>query len=126
MFFFFLMRRTPPSSTRTDTLFPDTTLFRANASPMGMKAAAPMPAPHLACLATHARGTVMFDMVYEPLETAFLATARDNGGVAVDGLKMLVGQARAAFRLFFDQSAPDAADPSWVDTGPQDRFNLRR
>src|SRR3546814_18947228 len=62
-----------------------------------------MPAPLLACLATHARGTVMFDMVYEPLETAFLATARDNGGVAVDGLKMLVGQARAAFRLFFDQ-----------------------
>src|SRR3546814_16748553 len=27
--FFFLMIRQPPSSTRTDTLFPDTTLFRS-------------------------------------------------------------------------------------------------
>src|SRR3546814_15775149 len=29
LFFFFLMRRRPPRSTRTDTLFPDTTLFRS-------------------------------------------------------------------------------------------------
>src|SRR3546814_15299545 len=29
LFFFFLMRRRPPRATRTDTLFPDTTLFRA-------------------------------------------------------------------------------------------------
>src|SRR3546814_6613703 len=29
MFFFFLMIRRPPRSTRTDTLFPDTTLFRS-------------------------------------------------------------------------------------------------
>src|SRR3546814_4229099 len=30
-FFFFLMRRRPPRSTRTDTLFPYTTLFRSSA-----------------------------------------------------------------------------------------------
>src|SRR3546814_17250302 len=29
VFFFFLMIRRPPRSTRTDTLFPDTTLFRS-------------------------------------------------------------------------------------------------
>src|SRR3546814_10992363 len=29
IFFFFLMRRRPPRSTRTDTLFPYTTLFRS-------------------------------------------------------------------------------------------------
>src|SRR3546814_16655739 len=29
-FFFFLMTRQPPSSTRTDTLFPYTTLFRSS------------------------------------------------------------------------------------------------
>src|SRR3546814_11565748 len=29
MFFFFVMRRRPPRSTRTDTLFPYTTLFRS-------------------------------------------------------------------------------------------------
>src|SRR3546814_11423569 len=31
MFFFFLMIRRPPRSTRTDTLFPYTTLFRSGA-----------------------------------------------------------------------------------------------
>src|SRR3546814_2529846 len=31
-FFFFLMIRRPPRSTRTDTLFPDTTLFRSISS----------------------------------------------------------------------------------------------
>src|SRR3546814_18923771 len=31
-FFFFLMIRRPPRSTRTDTLFPYTTLFRADAA----------------------------------------------------------------------------------------------
>src|SRR3546814_6382238 len=31
-YFFFLMRRRPPRSTRTDTLFPYTTLFRSSSS----------------------------------------------------------------------------------------------
>src|SRR3546814_2466308 len=38
VFFFFLMIRRPPRSTRTDTLFPYTTLFRSTAS---TKASAP-------------------------------------------------------------------------------------
>src|SRR3546814_14599202 len=33
VFFFFLMIRRPPRSTRTDTLFPYTTLFRSCAGP---------------------------------------------------------------------------------------------
>src|SRR3546814_11560091 len=36
--FFFLMIRRPPRSTRTDTLFPYTTLFRSN--PLGLETAA--------------------------------------------------------------------------------------
>src|SRR3546814_18851722 len=39
MFFFFLMIRRPPRSTRTDTLFPYTTLFRSASD----KKAAPVP-----------------------------------------------------------------------------------
>src|SRR3546814_16658019 len=35
MFIFFLMIRRPPRSTRTDTLFPYTTLFRSRHCPMG-------------------------------------------------------------------------------------------
>src|SRR3546814_11581850 len=34
MFFFFLMIRRPPRSTRTDTLFPYTTLFRSECVPL--------------------------------------------------------------------------------------------
>src|SRR3546814_5143094 len=39
-FFFFLMRRRPPRSTRTDTIFPYTTLFRSpdRAAVAGMRA----------------------------------------------------------------------------------------
>src|SRR3546814_18211850 len=34
IYFFFLMIRRPPRSTRTDTLFPYTTLFRSSVQPM--------------------------------------------------------------------------------------------
>src|SRR3546814_8918296 len=44
MFFFFLRIRRPPRSTRTDTLFPYTTLFRS-----GRTAASTSPAPALRC-----------------------------------------------------------------------------
>src|SRR3546814_17433952 len=37
-FFFFLMIRLPPRSTRTDTLFPYTTLFRSGHAPLGRNA----------------------------------------------------------------------------------------
>src|SRR3546814_13366467 len=36
MIFFFLMIRRPPRSTRTDTLFPYTTLFRSNQPPIAV------------------------------------------------------------------------------------------
>ncbi len=41
------------------------------------------------------------DIVYTPLETALLAAARARGNVAVDGLGMLIQQARPAFRDWF-------------------------
>src|SRR3546814_19683271 len=37
--FFFLMIRRPPRSTRTDTLFPYTALFRSGSGDVGMRAA---------------------------------------------------------------------------------------
>jgi shikimate dehydrogenase len=44
---------------------------------------------------------VVFDIVYAPLETPLLAGARRAGLVAVDGLGMLIHQARPAFRDWF-------------------------
>src|SRR3546814_2902498 len=40
---FFLMIRRPPRSTRTDTLFPDTTLFRSRTGGQSRRAGAPPP-----------------------------------------------------------------------------------
>ncbi len=51
--------------------------------------------------------TVVMDMVYKPLETPFLAKARALGRTTVDGLEMLIGQARPAFETFYGQPAPD-------------------
>ena len=77
-----------------------------NASPMGMEGQPPMPAALLASLADHARGKILFDMVYKPLQTDFLAAGAANGAVTIDGMKMLAGQARAAFEAFFGSPAP--------------------
>jgi shikimate dehydrogenase len=41
------------------------------------------------------------DIVYSPLETELLAAARKRGNVAIDGLGMLLHQARPAFAAWF-------------------------
>src|SRR3546814_2571814 len=43
-YFFFLMIRRPPRSTRTDTLFPYTTLFRSNGGEGALRRRRPQPA----------------------------------------------------------------------------------
>ena len=82
-----------------------------NASPLGMAGSPLMPASLLESVAAYARGATLLDMVYKPVRTAFLEVGEANGGIAVDGLAMLVGQARAAFELFFGRPppAPDRA-----------------
>jgi len=44
---------------------------------------------------------VVADIVYVPLETRLLAAARARGLVAVDGLGMLLHQARPGFEAWF-------------------------
>ena len=68
-----------------------------NATTLGMKGA---PALDLDLAPLPARAVVM-DIVYTPLETPLLARARKRGLVAVDGLGMLLHQARPAFAAWF-------------------------
>jgi shikimate dehydrogenase len=93
-----------------DTLF-DGAVVMINASPLGMAGCPEMPAEFLATASRHAAAATLFDMVYEPVATPFLAGGRRAGGRTVDGLTMLVGQARKAFELFFGEPPPhvDAA-----------------
>lgn len=68
-----------------------------NATSLGM---AGQPALEVS-LADVASGCVVYDLVYAPLETALLAEARQRGLVAVDGLGMLLHQARPGFAAWF-------------------------
>ena len=56
-------------------------------------------------------GATVFDMVYEPAETALLRDARERGFRTVDGLTMLVWQASMAFTHFFGEPPPSPASP---------------
>lgn len=77
-----------------------------NASPLGMRGQ-----PSLAFDWSHAPpAAIAYDIVTDPVETAFLANARAAGHRTIDGLSMLIGQAAAAFEKFFGQPAPREYD----------------
>ena len=61
-------------------------------------------------LAATPEGCVVMDMVYKPLVTPFLVQARALGRPTVDGLAMLIGQARPSFEAFFGQPSPRDLD----------------
>ncbi|HTG38493.1 shikimate dehydrogenase [Sphingomonas sp.] len=77
-----------------------------NASPLGMKGQAPL-AVDLSPLPDDA---IVYDIVYAPLETDLLRAARARDLSTIDGLEMLIGQAAAAFELFFDAAPPRDRD----------------
>lgn len=51
---------------------------------------------------------VVFDMVYNPLETVLLRRAREQGKAVIPGLEMFVEQAVRQFEIWTSQSAPRA------------------
>ena len=68
-----------------------------NASPLGMTGQ-----PPLALDLSHVPpGSVVYDIVTDPLDTPLLQAARAAGFRTVDGLAMLIGQAALAFERFF-------------------------
>lgn len=50
---------------------------------------------------------VLMDMTYRPLMTGFLRAGADRGHTVVDGLAMLIGQARPSFATLFGLATPD-------------------
>ncbi len=52
--------------------------------------------------------TIFYDLVYRPLETVFLARAREAGAKTIGGLGMLIHQGAAAFERWTGQAAPIA------------------
>jgi shikimate dehydrogenase len=77
-----------------------------NASSLGMAGQPPLPFDW-----SHAPpGSIAYDIVTAPLDTAFLQGASTRGLRTIDGLSMLVGQAATAFAHFFGQAAPRQHD----------------
>jgi shikimate dehydrogenase len=89
-----------PLAMATDTLASADLLI--NASAAGLEGQDPPVLP----LERLAAGAVVMDMVYKPLRTDLLRQAQGLGLATVDGLAMLIGQARPSFEAFFGQAAP--------------------
>jgi shikimate dehydrogenase len=77
-----------------------------NATPLG-SGAAPGETPVHPTL--HRRGSVVFDMVYEPRDTPLLRDAEGAGCTTIDGLQMLVAQGAAQFEAWTGRKAPQDA-----------------
>ena len=82
----------------------------AEAAPEAVLVVNALSAPPQVDLALLPDGAVLMDMTYKPLETAFLAAGRARGLIGVDGLAMLIGQARPSFQAIFGQTPPVDVD----------------
>jgi 3-dehydroquinate dehydratase/shikimate dehydrogenase len=77
-----------------------------NATPVGsghLAHESPVPA------ILHQPGTVVLDMVYDPLETILLQDARAVAATTIGGLEMLIAQAAPQFELWTGQPVPTEA-----------------
>ncbi|WP_128891440.1 shikimate dehydrogenase [Erythrobacter sp. HKB08] len=82
-----------------------------NASPLGMTGQ-----PALAFDLSHAPpGSLVYDIVTAPRRTPLLDAASKQGFATIEGLAMLIGQARAAFRLFFGETPPREGDAALME-----------
>ncbi len=74
-----------------------------NATPMGMKPKInmlPVPKEMLR------KGLVVFDIVYNPIETKLLKLAKGKGCKTINGIEMLINQGVESFELWTEKKAP--------------------
>jgi shikimate dehydrogenase len=94
---------------RTDFLFDDRQgLFDlvVNTTPLGMAGQPPLPLDW-----SHVPpASIVYDLVYHPVETPLLREAGARGHATITGLDMLIGQAAVAFNIFFGRPAPREHD----------------
>ncbi len=50
--------------------------------------------------------TIVYDIVYMPMNTDFIKKAKENGAKVIYGYEMLLGQAARAFEIWHDMKAP--------------------
>lgn len=89
---------------RREELLQDATLL-VNTTSLGMKGSQPLDLD----LATLPPTAAVYDIVYVPLETPLLASARARGNCCIDGLGMLLHQGRPGFKAWFGQAVEASA-----------------
>lgn len=73
-----------------------------NATPLGMTGFSDIPPLH----AEELRADLVFDLVYNPLETPLLRLARQQGLATISGIEMFVAQGARQFELWTGSAAP--------------------
>ncbi len=73
-----------------------------NATPLGMTGFSDAPPLH----AEELRADLVFDLVYNPLETPLLQLAREKGLAVINGLEMFVAQGARQFETWIGNTAP--------------------
>lgn len=91
-------------SKRSDAMAGAATI--ANSTSLGMTGQPPL----AISLDAAPKTVIVTDMVYAPLETRLLADARARGMIAVDGLGMLLHQARPGFHRWFGRDPEVTAE----------------
>ncbi|HVW86408.1 MAG TPA: shikimate dehydrogenase, partial [Bryobacteraceae bacterium] len=71
-------------------------------------------------------GDIVFDMVYNPLETVLIRRAREQGKQVIPGLKMFIEQAVKQFELWTGESAPRAAMESAALDALETRYSEQK
>lgn len=87
-----------------------------NATPLGM-----WPDVNECCFEGSIPGEIVFDMVYNPLETLLIRRAREQGKQVIPGVKMFIEQAVRQFEIWTGESAPRAA----METAALDALETR-
>ncbi len=78
-----------------------------NATPVGMHPhVEASPWPHVEDFSP---GQIVYDLVYNPVQTRLLREAADRGATTIDGLTMLIGQAAAAYQHWTGHTLPRQA-----------------
>jgi shikimate dehydrogenase len=80
-----------------------------NATPLGMRGDLQRQKAYSFEAGKVQQATIAYDLVYNPLETAFLHEARAAGLICISGLEMFYEQANAQFRLWTGQPLPAEA-----------------
>jgi 3-dehydroquinate dehydratase/shikimate dehydrogenase len=71
-------------------------------------------------------GEIVFDMVYNPLETTLIRRAREQGKQVIPGLRMFIEQAVRQFEIWTGETAPRAAMEAAALDALESKYSIQK